>query len=317
MQAVLDKLERAARTSVPILIQGESGTGKEIIATLVHAWSPYANQPFVRVNCPAIPNTLIETELFGNEKGAFTGAYASKPGRVELAHKGTLFLDEIGDLDVTVQAKLLHLLQDGTFVRVGGESPRQVQIRLVSATHKDLGESTRSATFRLDLYYRINAIILELLPLRRRRADIPLLADYLLATYSARFRVARPVLSTHILNLMQRYSWPGNIRQLENVIRAYVILGSEDAIISEISGATATLNEIQFDESSSLRSITKQATRDLEQRIILKVLQANNWNRRKTAKSLKISYRSLLYKLRDLGAADPNVTEAFHASPAQ
>jgi two-component system, NtrC family, response regulator AtoC len=305
MQAVRNKLERVAETDVPVLIQGESGTGKEILVRLLHALSMRARGSLVKVSCPAIPNSLLETELFGYEKGAFTGAMATKVGRVEQAHNGTLFLDEVGSLDLTVQSKLLQVLQDGTFVRVGGHDSRSIATRLVSASNGDLRNQVEEGSFRLDFLFRINAVTINLPPLRQRIADLPVLIDYFIDYYAKAFHTTPDLLSKSAVRLMQNYHWPGNIRQLENLIRSYVLIGSEEALVAEMMPETnrggGITTEIDLNEPISLKRITKQATRDLERQIILKVLQANSWNRQKTAKWLQISYRSLLYKLSEAG----------------
>ncbi|HMH12753.1 MAG TPA: sigma-54 dependent transcriptional regulator [Edaphobacter sp.] len=321
MQAVRTKLERVAETDVPVLIQGESGTGKEICVRLLHALSMRAKGSLVKVSCPAIPHSLLETELFGYEKGAFTGAMATKLGRVEQAHMGTLFLDEVGSLDLGVQSKLLQVLQDGTFVRVGGHEPRSITTRLVSAANTDLRTQVEDGTFRLDFLFRINAVTINLPPLRQRIADLPLLIDHFIAHYAKTFHHTPDLLSKSAVRLMQNYHWPGNIRQLENLIRSYVLIGSEEALVAELMPDTTPrggiTTEIDLSEPVSLKNITKQATHDLERQIILKVLQANSWNRQKTAKWLQISYRSLLYKLSEVGMPEvpprpirvPNMTK--------
>jgi two-component system response regulator AtoC len=256
------------------------------------------------VSCPAIPHSLLETELFGYEKGAFTGAMNTKLGRVEQAHLGTLFLDEVGSLDLNVQSKLLQVLQDGTFVRVGGHESRSIATRLVSAANGDLRNQVEAGTFRLDFLFRINAVTINLPPLRERIADLPILIDYFIDHYSRIFHHTPELLSKSAVRLMQNYHWPGNIRQLENLIRSYVLIGSEEALVAELMpeqprGGITT--DIDLSEPISLKNITRQATHDLERQIILKVLQANSWNRQKTAKWLQISYRSLLYKLSEAG----------------
>jgi two-component system response regulator AtoC len=304
MAVAREKLERVAETTVPVLLQGESGTGKEIFAKLLHSRSTRSKNAWVKVSCPAIPHSLIESELFGYEKGAFTGAYATKRGRVELAEMGTLFLDEVGDLDLSVQAKLLQMLQDGNFTRVGGQESRKVNTRLVSAASKNLRQQAEEGTFRLDFLFRINAVTIELPPLRQRSADLPMLIDFFLDKYSRNFRRNSKPLSREIMRLMQRHDWPGNIRQLENMIRSFVLIGSEEALVADLAPplptSSARLNtEIDLASPISLKEITKSATQDLERQIILKVLEANGWSRRKTAKWLNISYRSLLYKLQD------------------
>ncbi len=305
MQAVRNKIERVAETDVPVLIQGESGTGKELCVQLLHALSQRSRGGLVKVSCPAIPHSLLETELFGYEKGAFTGAMNTKLGRVEQAHNGTLFLDEVGSLDLNVQSKLLQVLQDGTFVRVGGHESRSIATRLVSAANGDLRTQVENGTFRLDFLFRINAVTINLPPLRQRIADLPILIDYFIEHYSKVFRHTPELLSKSAMRLMQSYHWPGNIRQLENLIRSYVLIGSEDALVAELipeqGGRNGVTAEIDLSEPVSLKDITRKATHDLERQIILKVLQANSWNRQKTARWLQISYRSLLYKLSEAG----------------
>ncbi len=304
MQAARNKLEKVAETDVPVLIQGESGTGKEICVRLLHALSLRARGALVKVSCPAIPHSLLETELFGYEKGAFTGAMGTKMGRVEQAHMGTLFLDEVGSLDLGVQSKLLQVLQDGTFVRVGGHEARSITTRLVSAANSDLRNQVEEGTFRLDFLFRINAVTINLPPLRQRIADLPLLIDYFIEHYSRIFHHTPELLSKSAVRMMQNYHWPGNIRQLENLIRSYVLIGSEEALVAEMMPETPNrgiTTDIDLNEPVSLKEITRKATHDLERQIILKVLQANSWNRQKTAKWLQISYRSLLYKLSEIG----------------
>ena len=303
MQSVRNKLERVAETDVPVLIQGESGTGKELCVHLLHAFSMRAQGALVKVSCPAIPHSLLETELFGYEKGAFTGAMSTKLGRVEQSHMGTLFLDEVGSLDLGVQSKLLQVLQDGTFVRVGGHEPRTIATRLVSASNTDLRTQVEDGSFRLDFLFRINAVTINLPPLRQRIADLPILIDYFIEHYAKVFHHTPDLLSKSAVRLMQNYHWPGNIRQLENLIRSYVLIGSEEALVAELMPETprsGITTEIDLSEPISLKNITKKATQDLERQIILKVLQENSWNRQKTAKWLQISYRSLLYKLSEV-----------------
>jgi two-component system response regulator AtoC len=286
-----------------VLIQGESGTGKDIIARMIHAQSPWRSGPFVKVNCPAIPGTLLESELFGYEKGAFTGAYGTKPGRVEMAHRGTLFLDEISELDLGLQSKLLQLLQDGQFCRIGAQEDKKVEVRVVCATNRKLEEEIENGSFRQDLFYRINVVNLHLPPLRERRADIEDLANFFLDYYNRKYNCRARELSPELFSVLQKYHWPGNIRELENLIKRYVILGNEDAISSDlVTREQEYFNpEIPIDGQVSLKKITRQAVRELERKVILKVLQAHHWNRKQAARALSISYRALLYKIRDAG----------------
>ena len=306
MQAVRRKVERAAGLNVPILILGESGTGKEILARFVHQRSPWKEAAFVKVNCPAIPSTLIESELFGFQKGAFTGAHAAKPGRIEMAQGGTLFLDEIAEIDSSLQAKLLHVLQDGHFTRIGDHEERRMDARVICATNRALQKEIATGAFRADLFYRINVITITLPSLRERRDDIPYLAEYLRQQFSERFRHDSAQLSRNAIQALQQRDWPGNIRELENCIARYVILGNEESFHTESahSDAKGPLHvsyELNEDGNIPLKRIAQQVTRRMERDVILKVLQANQWNRRKAAEVLKISYRALLYKVRQAG----------------
>ena len=294
MREVQLKIDRIADATVPVLISGESGTGKEIIAKLLHQRSSRRSGPFVKVNCPAIPGTLVESELFGYEKGAFTGADGKKLGMVDLAHGGTLFLDEIAELAFGLQSKLLQLLQDGQFYPIGGQKERQVQVRFICATNRQLEREIQAGTFRQDLFYRIKVVSLNLPALRERRCDIPLLVEYFLRSYSQQFRRSPRPLSAKTMSALQRYFWPGNIRELENLIKSYVILDSEDALRLELlQGETSGNGNGSKDDPTSL----KAAVRALENRLILRTLEENHWNRRRAARALKISYRALLYRM--------------------
>src|SRR6202051_4478345 len=210
MLAVRDRLTKLAGANVPVLIQGESGTGKDIIARMIHAASPWRSGPWVKVNCPAIPGTLLESELFGYEKGAFTGAFGMKPGRVEMAHRGTLFLDEISELDMSLQSKLLQLLQDGQFCRIGAQEDKKVEVRVVCATNRKLEDEIASGNFRADLFYRINVVNLHMPPLRERASDIPQLVHYFLEYYNRKFNSRANQPSADLMNALQKYRWPGN-----------------------------------------------------------------------------------------------------------
>jgi two-component system, NtrC family, response regulator AtoC len=299
MNLVREKLERVAPTKVPVLFQGESGTGKEILAKILHARSNRWKSEWVKVICPAIPNSLIESELFGYERGAFTGAYTNKRGLVEFADGGTLFLDEVGSLDLSVQAKLLQVLQDGSFLRVGGHETRKIDTRIISSANSNLQLQTEEGSLRLDFFARINTVTIDLPPLRKRTADLPVLIDYFLDIYSKEYRSPRKPLTDGTLRLMQMFRWPGNIRQLENMIRSYVLIGNEKAVADQLvpGPVSKMLPEIDLANPISLKDLTKAATRNLELKVITEALRANGWNRQKTAKWLNISYRSLLYKL--------------------
>jgi two-component system response regulator AtoC len=303
MQMVRTKVGKAALANIPVLIEGESGTGKDVIARLIHSQSVWATGQFVKVSCPAIPGTLLESELFGYEKGAFTGAYGTKPGRVEMANRGTLFLDEIGEMDPLLQAKLLQLLQDSQFCRIGAQQDRRVEVRIICATNRNLAEEIESGVFRQDLYYRINVLNISLPPLRERREDVPALVDFFLQQCRESYGVAVRPISAAVLQKMKQYAWPGNIRELENVVRRYVILDSDPSVISE--AMTSPQSEMDFDVPvegpTSLKAMTRQATLALERRIIRRTLEANGWNRKRAARVLNISYRALLYKIKEAG----------------
>ncbi len=305
MKEVRESLARLASTSVPVLVTGESGSGKDVMARLIHDQSSRREGPFIKINCPAIPSELIESELFGYEQGAFTGAYRTKPGLTDRAQGGTLFLDEIADGDISFQAKVLHLLQDGTFTRVGGDEEKRADCRIICATSRHLEHEVEAGTFRQDLFYRINVISIEMPALRHRLVDVPELAAHFLQLYQKEYASEVPQISTRVMQLMMRHNWPGNIRELENLIRRYVVLGAEEAIVNEIlhlDKKPLTLG-LHGDGSISLKSLTRQAVRELERQIILDVLHANNWNRREAARVLKISYRGLFYKLKDAGVS--------------
>lgn len=303
MREVRRKVDRAAGLDVPILILGESGTGKEVLARYIHSLSPWRSGPFVKVNCAAIPGALLESELFGYQRGAFTGANAAKPGRIEAAQGGTLFLDEIAELDASLQAKLLHVLQDGVFTRIGDFEEKRMDARVICATNRQLAHEIETGTFRSDLFYRINVISIQLPPLRDRREHVPRLAEYFRQRFNQRFQREAVPLSEGALQRLQQRDWRGNVRELENSIARYVVLGSEEALFTDAPTTHTTKPALSTPagENIPLKHIAKQATQQLEQEVILKALQTNQWNRRKTAEVLKISYRALLYKVRQAG----------------
>jgi two-component system response regulator AtoC len=305
MEEIRQNLERGANADIPWLFQGDTGTGKEVLARFLHRHSRWSQGPFVKVNCPGIPSSLLESELFGYEKGAFTGAFDTKQGRIELAQGGTLFLDEIGDLDLSLQAKLLQVLQDGYFYRLGGQKDRVVQTRVICATNRQLRADAKLGTFRQDLFYRINVVSVHLPRLQERNGDIAMLIAYFLRRYSDKYDRKVPPLSTSLLKRLQAYQWPGNIRELENLIKRYVILGSEQAITSELLGNSqdTVSTEIPSDGIIQLKEVTQKAIQELEYKIILKVLDANGWHRRSAARALNISYGALLYKMQEAGLA--------------
>jgi two-component system, NtrC family, response regulator AtoC len=291
---------KVCNINAPVLLCGDGGTGKEAVARWIHLHSPNAAGQFVKVNCAAIPGALLESELFGYEKGAFTGANASKPGRVEQAHNGTLFLDEIGDLDAALQSKLLQFLQDGSFSRIGGQEEKVVETRLICATNKDLQEEIGAGTFRADLYYRINVVRMKLPRLRDRNEDIPMIAQYFHTQFQERYEKPSEPLNKAMLKYLQNLEWPGNIRELSNGIARHVLVGADASISPEVVARPRSYDSRNAG-NVSLKQFSKEAVRDREKAFILEALQANQWNRRKTADALKISYRTLIYKIRDAG----------------
>jgi two-component system, NtrC family, response regulator AtoC len=303
MADVHNQVARICRTNVPILLTGEGGTGKEAVARWIHGKSEFASGEFVKVNCAAIPGSLLESELFGYERGAFTGANSSKPGRVELAHKGTLFLDEIADLDLNLQSKLLHFLQDGTFSRIGDHAERKIDVRLLCATNKDLQKETNGGRFRQDLFYRIHVFRLVLPSLRQRREDIPVLAEFFRQQFQTQFQTKTEPFSPEMFDYLQSLVWPGNIRELSNVVARYVLLGP-DALADHDSVPKKSTVKCAVDESGTpltLKRMATDAVKELERHVILEALRANQWNRRRTAEELKISYRALIYKIQEAG----------------
>jgi len=305
MNAIRVRVSKVSSADIPVLIQGESGTGKEVIARMIHRASPRATGPFVKVNCPAIPGSLLESELFGYEKGSFTGAAESKPGRVEMANGGTLFLDEIAEMDIGLQAKLLQLLQDSQFWRLGGREDTKVDVRVICATNRDLEAEVQRDRFRQDLFYRINVVKIQLPPLRERREDLEPLVAYFLAAHSRRYGCKVAPLSAYVSRLLQKHPWAGNIRELSNLVERYTILGTEESVTNELLNAfsVAPVPEPGASTTGSmpLKSITRRTVQQLERKIILRTLIAHRWNRKRVAKDLKISYRALLYKIRQAG----------------
>jgi two-component system response regulator AtoC len=301
MKDVRQRAEKVCDTSVPVLLYGDGGTGKEVLARWIHKHSPSCHGQFVKVNCAAIPGALLESELFGYERGAFTGANASKPGRVELAHNGTLFLDEIAELDLGLQSKLLQFLQDGHYSRIGDKAERTVEARLICATNGDLEYRIDSGKFRADLYYRINVIRIRLPRLRERREDIEVLAEYFKKQYEKQFAMESSTLEPQMMNYLRNLDWPGNLRELSNSIARHVLIGPESAIIPESSRPRTAAAQASPGKTHAvpLKSIAREAIRDMERDLILEALRANRWNRRRAAVALKISYRALIYKIRD------------------
>jgi two-component system response regulator AtoC len=313
MQPIRDLVSKVAATNTTVLLRGESGVGKEIVARAIHKASPRAGKQFLKVNCAALPGELLESEPFGHEKGAFTGAYRQKPGKFEAADEGTLLLDEIGEIPLRLQAKLLHVLQDGEFSRVGGEKIIGTDVRLIAATNRDLEASMRAHQFREDLYYRLNVIEIRIPPLRERRDEIPVLLDHFLRKFNAQYGRSVDV-PTETVRAFLEYHWPGNVRELENAVKRIVVLGSARPVHVEIVGnlssaarPAARINgsllegRPSADTPISLKDIARQAARDAERVAIKEVLDRVHWNRAKAARLLQISYKALLYKIVQCG----------------
>jgi len=354
MAEVRDLIDRVADTDVTVLVRGESGTGKELVARALAASSLRRDKPFVKVNCAALPTELLESELFGFERGAFTGAIQHKPGKFEFANHGTLFLDEIGDLSPPLQAKLLQVLQDGEFSRLGGKRDVRVDVRVIAATNRDLDRAVADGQFREDLYFRLNVVCIALPPLRDRRDEIPALTEYFLKKYSVQYHKRYTPLSADAMQLFMENDWPGNVRELENLIKRAVVLDGDAAIKKEIAHNIAmAAHRAQSPGSSdqapgagrhpplgpppapigaaqpsiaragsaagaaaspavtpagaaeagrySLKDVSRSAAREAERELILKMLQQTRWNRKQTAEILGISYKALLYKIKENG----------------
>lgn len=303
MQEIRNRALKACRADVPVLLCGEGGTGKEALGNWIHANSGCAEGAFVKVSCAAIPGALLESELFGYEKGAFTGAYQSKPGRVEMADQGTLFLDEIADLSLHLQSKVLHFLQDGGFCRLGAHISRTVKARLICATNKNLETEMARGNFRSDLFYRINVVRFRVPSLRERPMDIPVLAEFFRDHHERQFGKAPIPFPAGMVDYLQNLDWPGNVRELSNSVARFVLVGAETAAAFQPpKRPSVQVNErLIGTDGLPLKHLAKKAIREMEYTVILEALRAHQWNRRRTAQSLKISYRSLIYKIQDAG----------------
>ena len=303
MRTVRDVIAKVAGADITVLLLGESGVGKELVAHALHRAPPRASHPFLKVNCAALPEDLLESELFGHEQGAFTGAYRTKLGKFELARHGTIFLDEIGEVPLGLQAKLLHVLQDGEFARVGAAQVTHSDARVIAATNRDLEAAVRAGQFREDLYYRLNVISIRVPPLRDRPEEIPVLVDHFLRRFNAEYERS-VAMSDATLGTFTGYAWPGNIRELENAVRRMVVLGSAGLIDPEARAATTAP---AFTRSplgqTSLKTIAREAAREAESAVIRAALDRVKWNRTKAARQLQISYRTLLNKIGGYGLA--------------
>ena len=312
MCGIREVVEQIGDTDVTVLIQGESGAGKEVVAREVHAVSNRSSGPFVKVNCAALPTELLESELFGYEKGAFTGANGRKKGKFELAHGGTIFLDEIGEMCPSLQAKLLQVLQDSEFTRLGGNREVRVDVRVVCATNRSLVEMVAAKDFREDLYFRLNVVAIDIPPLRERREEVPLLVETFLTRYSALYERRHPGLSQRFIEALNVYAFPGNVRELENMIKRVVVLESEESVLVDLTspkqgsrgGRRAELDALleELEETAgdfSLREVGKRFAQEVEREAIEHMLQMTGWNRKQAAARLGVSYKTLLQKIRD------------------
>jgi Nif-specific regulatory protein len=298
MREVFQMISQVSDSNATVLIRGESGTGKELVANAVHNNSPRANQPIVKLNCAAIPSNLIESELFGHEKGAFTGAIKQKPGKFELANRGSIFLDEIGSIDLSVQVKLLRVLQEKEFERVGGQQPRKTDVRIIAATNKNLEQAVEDGSFRGDLYYRLNVFPIYLPPLRERKTDILLLAEYFLEKYSGENKKEIRRLSTPAIDMLMAYHWPGNVRELENCMERAVLLCDQGVIHSYHLPPTLQTGE----HSDTLPAFSlEDAVTNLEREMIMDALKNSSGNISMAAQMLKTTVRKISYKLKNLG----------------
>lgn len=338
IERIRELIKHVADTGLNIVITGESGVGKEVVAQNLYQNSPRVNKPFVKVNCAALPDGLLESELFGFERGAFTGAERKKRGKFELAHQGVLFLDEIGDMSFPLQAKLLHVLQSGEFAPLGSEREVKTDTWIIAATNNELEKNIKTGNFREDLYYRLNIIKIFIPPLRKRPEDIPPLVDYYIDQYISQFenkQLLKP--NSQIMDKLMSYSWPGNTRELQNILKRFLVICDWDEITDELNhrpppsfetavseprtdaiptapSATAAAGEPTFylnDENApaldsfSLKEIRKKALDRVEKEAIEYVLEKTAWNRSKASKILKISYKTLLYKITDLNIIPP------------
>ena len=305
MREVRDIIEQAARVNVTVLITGETGTGKDLVARAIHEASARHRGRFVKVNCAALPRELLESELFGHERGAFTGAHQLKLGKFESADRGSIFLDEIGDLHPALQGKLMHVLQDGQFSRVGGRAVIKVDTRVLAATNQDLEGAVVTGQFREDLFYRLNVIQIRVPPLRERLEEIPLLADYFMLRYSTLFGRDRVTLPAETMQRLLRHRFPGNVRELENVIKRIVVLGDPGLSRSALpppparGAAPDKIADPARAAPMSLKDISRNAAQRAERVAIRQILEQTHWNRVQAAKLLGISYRALLYKIKD------------------
>ena len=296
MRHIESLVKQLAGFNVPVLLAGETGVGKEVVARQIHAQSRRAAKPFMKLNCAALPSELVESELFGYQRGAFTGAFRDTPGKFEQAQGGTILLDEIGDMDVRLQAKLLQVLQDGEFQRLGSGETVKVDVRVMAATHRDLRKAIRDGEFREDLFYRLNIMSLEIPPLRERKDEIPWLADYFVRKHAERGNPV-PEITPRLREALTGHDWPGNVRELENMMRKYLVLQRDDLLIEELKALAPVLAA----ETAQTKSVFNSAKRQAGLETALSALEATRWNRKEAAKLLKMDYKTFLYHVKKLG----------------
>lgn len=306
MIRIKEIIAKSAGIDATVLILGESGVGKERIAQAVHNQSQRKQKPMVRVNCAAIPGELLESELFGFERGAFTGALHSRIGKFEQANGGTIFLDEIGEMSPGLQAKLLHVLQDGGFSKIGAKRDMKVDVRVVAATNQNLERAIKEGRFREDLYYRLNVVKIQVPPLRERKEEILPLCHYFFKKFKQQYQSDMEKMPESLMGAFLDYSWPGNIRELENMIRRLVVLKDEKQVLKELKPSVQTRPsepkiEIDFSGPTSLKELSRKKSGEIEREAILKALIENKWNKKKASEALAISYRSLQYKVKEYG----------------
>src|SRR5580693_8782240 len=309
MRKLRSEAALVANVDIPVLMLGESGTGKEVMARLIHKLSPRAHRTFLKVNCAAVPADLLESELFGYEAGAFTGANHAKPGKFELCNKGTILLDEIGEMPPLLQAKLLHVLQDQQFSRLGSRSVIKVDVRILAATNINIPEALATKRLREDLYYRLNAFTLHLPPLRDRKEEVPILLKHSMARMAERYARGPLPLTPAMLQACHDHSWPGNLRELNNFLKRYLILGDESLAMTELLPRNDGNGGMRADgakgaETGGLKSLAPTAKDEAEAQAITQALEQTNWNRKQAAAILQISYKALLYKIRQYGIAE-------------
>jgi two-component system, NtrC family, response regulator AtoC len=321
MVRIRQQILQIAPVDVPVFICGESGVGKEVVARMIHMRSTRRNQPFIKVNCAALPGELLESELFGYDQGAFTGAVRSKPGKFELANKGTIFLDEIAEMSPHLQAKLLHVLQDHQYSRLGGRHLVDVDVRVLAATNIEVQEAMKSGRLREDLYYRLNVLSINVPPLRERTTEIPLLIRHFLNKYSEKFQKPVPSPSEHLMEAAMRYPWPGNLRELENFVKRYVILEDDEGSFRELVEMAAARQRTSPREEPApvreqgLKALVRGLKDEAEMEAIADALEKTHWCRKDAAKMLGISYKALLYKIRQFNLDAGRASRTRSAAP--